>query len=286
LKAALKEHFDQLELVSADLSNAAQLMAAATDCTYVVHTASPFYFHNKDDDELIRPAVDGTLAIMEACKQNKVKRCVITSSCAAILAMAKADAPDPATGQYDETCWSNPDRPEGMNGYFKSKTLAEKAAWNYVEELPAEDKFEVVTICPTFIQGPSLVPGGVSVSFGESQLSGKRETQPAYYGFVDVRDVSKMHLLALTKPEAANQRFIAYSERVTGEAIAKALSDEFTKEGFKITMAVAEATSTPDATVSNAKARKVFGMDFISGTDSVVAMARSVVDLGLVNAPL
>jgi nucleoside-diphosphate-sugar epimerase len=166
LKSALKEHFDQLELVSADLNNAAQLKAAASGCTYIVHTASPVVLDIKHEDELIRPAVDGTMAIMDACKEHGVKRCVITSSTAAICCPAKTDQPDPVTGQYDETCWSNPDRPEGMHGYFKSKTMAERCAWKYVEDLPAEQKFEIVTICPTFIQGPTLVPTGLSVGYG------------------------------------------------------------------------------------------------------------------------
>ena len=97
--------------------------------TYVVHHASPYYFDNMTRDELVIPAVNGTLAVMRACTANNVKRIVATSSISAIANPAKEDAPK--NGVFDESCWSDPDRPEGMADYSASKTLAEKAAWDY-----------------------------------------------------------------------------------------------------------------------------------------------------------
>jgi len=82
------------------------------------------------EEELVKPAVDGTMSVMKACTQHGVKRLVITSSVAAISATAKEDKPPKGQG-WTEANWSNPDRPEGMGGYTKSKTLAEKAAWDY-----------------------------------------------------------------------------------------------------------------------------------------------------------
>lgn len=246
-----------------------------------MHTASPFHFRNKDDDELIRPAVDGTLAIMEACRENKIKRVVITSSCASICCPAKTNQPDPVTGKYDETCWSEVDRPEGMHGYMKSKTLAEKAAWKYLEDLPADEKFELVTILPTFVMGPALVPTGTSVGFGVSQLDGSKKQQSATIGLVDVRDVSLMHVKGLSEPKAANQRFCAYSGRTKGGDLGKALHEEFAKEGYKVATDVA-APGDPDAIVDNSKAKEFFGIEFISGIEATKAMCRSVIELGLV----
>ena len=111
--------------------NTESVTKAIAGSTYVVHTASPFFFPENDED-VIKPAVDGTMAVLHACSASGgVKRCVITSSIAAVVCPAKADAPDQATGCFDETIWSNPYRPEGLGGYPKSKTLAEKAAWDY-----------------------------------------------------------------------------------------------------------------------------------------------------------
>ena len=111
--------------------DAESIKKAISGSTYVVHTASPFYFPENDDD-VIKPAVDGTLAVMHACSASGgVKRCVITSSVAAVAYLAASDKPDIETGFIDETHWSNPDRAEGLGGYPKSKTLAEQAAWNY-----------------------------------------------------------------------------------------------------------------------------------------------------------
>ena len=159
LRKAFGEHFDKIEFVEANLLDADSLAQAIAGATYVVHTASPVAF-DKPDDEIIKPAVDGTMAVMKACVASGIKRCVITSSAAAVCAMAEADRPDPDTGFYDESCWSNPDRPEGMGAYLKSKTLAERAAWDFLQSLSEDQRFELVTICPTLVLGPSLLPGG------------------------------------------------------------------------------------------------------------------------------
>ena len=205
LRKAFGEYFDKVEFVEADLLDAESLTKAIMGSTYVVHTASPVVF-NVPEEELIKPAVEGTMAVVKACSVSGVKRCVITSSIAAVCAMAEADKPDPDTGFYDETCWSNPDRPEGLNAYVKSKTLAEKAAWDYQKSLPEDKRFELVTICPTLVLGPTLIPGGfMSGSVVVNNMNGsKTEVSVGQQGIVDVRDVAKHHLEAVRKPEAAN----------------------------------------------------------------------------------
>ena len=143
--------------------DAFSLSKAIAGSKYVVHTASPFNFSAKEDD-LAKPAVEGTLAVLKACSESAVKRLVLTSSCVAIYFPADKDRPDWKTGWLDESCWSNPDRPGGIGAYPKSKTLAERAAWDYQKALPEEQRFEIVSVNPCFVQGPSLIPGGFTSS--------------------------------------------------------------------------------------------------------------------------
>ena len=104
-------------------------MSAVNGSDYVVHTASPFLLSFKSEDELVKPAVDGTTAILQACKANKVKRVVITSSIAAVYNCADEDAP--ADNTFDESKWTDLNSASGSSPYNKSKTLAEKAAWTF-----------------------------------------------------------------------------------------------------------------------------------------------------------
>ena len=130
----------------------ASMLRAIEGSTYVAHVASPFVLKEpKNEDELIKPAVYGTLSALKACRINKVKRIVITSSMVAIYEVKKEDYPDDSI--FTEEHWTDV---ESCGVYTKSKTLAEKAAWDYVRELPEEEKFEVVTINPSLIIGPAL----------------------------------------------------------------------------------------------------------------------------------
>lgn len=118
---------DQVEWMSADLNDSAQIEAAVAGCEYVIHTASPVSLNNpRDHNDLIRPAVNGVTFVVKACQQNKVKRVVITSSVAAVSYMLPGDE---IMDDYDETCWSNIEN-ENLTAYVKSKTLAERAAWD------------------------------------------------------------------------------------------------------------------------------------------------------------
>lgn len=155
LKKTLGDFFDQIELVEADLLNKQSLIEAIAGSTYVAHTASPFVngVSKEDKEVLIRPAVDGTLAVMEGCKAAGVKRVVVTSSLAAVMS-AHPDK-KPADGVWNESHWSDPDRPDGVGPYVESKTLAERAAWKFVEDLPEGEKFELVTVNPCLIMGPA-----------------------------------------------------------------------------------------------------------------------------------
>lgn len=123
IRKAFGELFEKLTLVEADLNNRESIFAAINGADFVVHTASPFPLKQpRDENELIRPAVNGTTYVMEACHANKVKRVVITSSCAAIYECKPEDRP--IDGRFSEKNWSDPEG-NHISAYSKSKTLAE-----------------------------------------------------------------------------------------------------------------------------------------------------------------
>src|SRR6266404_1605076 len=140
-----------LELVEADLTADRGWRDAATGCTYVQHVASPFPAEvPKDEMDLIRPAVDGAKRVLQASADSgTVKRVVMTSSVAAV-AFGHKDGNGAVRTEAD---WSIA---ENCDAYPKSKTLAERAAWDFVAALPTEQRFELAVINPGFVLGPLL----------------------------------------------------------------------------------------------------------------------------------
>lgn len=174
-----------------------------------------------------------------------------------------------------------------MGGYSKSKTLAEKAAWDYQKSLPEDQRFEITTVNPVFVMGPTLIPGGfTSAGYVENFFNGsQKELWPEATTFVDVRDVSKMHFEALRRPEAANQRFIAFSERLFEKEVGDLLHAEFGPKGYTIPTKEMEGEREKNTKISNEKARKVLGIEFISAKDAVIAMANSLIEHGVIKRP-
>ena len=193
---------DNLSFVAADLLSDAGWDEAMAGCRYVMHVASPFVVAEpKDENELITPAVSGTRRVLEAAKRAGVQRVVVTSS---IVSMT-AGMP---SGRYGTDAWSDVTAPIGA--YAKSKTLAERAAW----DVASDGSIEVVAINPGFVLGPPLgTPGdGQSVSIVRDMISGKFPMVPdVAMGMVDVRDVARLEVAALTANGAAGHRFIAAS---------------------------------------------------------------------------
>ena len=131
IKKAFGEHFGQLDIVEADILDEESLNNAINGSTYVVHTASPYILANITDPEnqLIKPALEGTLSVLRACSAaGTVKRVVITSSNAAVGYPLAKDYP--ANSTFDESFWTNLEA-EGLHPYRKAKTMAERAAWDY-----------------------------------------------------------------------------------------------------------------------------------------------------------
>ena len=155
----------------------------------MVHTASPFPIAApKDENVLIKPAVEGTLSVCRASHQSKVKRLVITSSVAAIMVSA-----DKTKMDFTVEDWSDP---ASCSPYEKSKTLAEKAAWDFQASLPEEERFEIVTVNPGLVMGPNL--NTAYFSSGDilrKMMMGEFPGLPkVMMPIVDVRDVAKAHL--------------------------------------------------------------------------------------------
>lgn len=236
LRAGLGDLADSMELVEADLLNKQSVIDALAGSTYVVHTASPFIIGVSEEnaDSLIKPAVDGTLAAMEGAKAAGAKRIVITSSCASVMAMDPKDRP--ADNKFNETHWSNPDRPGGLQPYTRSKTLAEKAAWDFAAALPEGEKIEVVTINPCLILGPTHTSTDfTSGKTFKKLLTGEWNPIPKMFcPIVDVRDVAMAHLKGVTVAEAANKRFITAPHCQFMKPMADMLHKEFASKGWPI----------------------------------------------------
>ena len=210
---------DRLEFAAAELLSDAGWAEALRGARYVLHVASPVpKAPPKHEDELIRPARDGVLRVLGAARDAGVERVVMTSSAAAVNSGRERTA----THVFDEHDWSDLSRPLGA--YEKSKTLAEKAAWDFAREPGAP---ELVAVNPVYVLGPSLT-GADNTS---NEIVGKllRREIPGCpriaFPLVDVRDVADAHVLAMLAPAAAGERFLLVSDTAWMKQIAQVLAD-------------------------------------------------------------
>jgi dihydroflavonol-4-reductase len=222
---------DKLSFVKADLLEDAGWAAAVRGCDYVLHVASPFPLGApNNENDLIRPAKEGTLRVLRAAAENNVKRVVLTSSNAAISA-----GHPPSKTHFDESDWSLPDSPT-IDPYSKSKTLAERAAWEFMQSLPKGHPLELAVINPTLVLGP--LPDTYQRTSGEliqQLMSGKLPgLARIQFSSVDVRDVAAAHLAAMTTPEAAGQRFLCAAEPFWVQELAVILNNHFGTRGYKV----------------------------------------------------
>jgi dihydroflavonol-4-reductase len=287
----------RLEFFQADLTQDAGWEKAVDGCTYVLHLASPFpAFTPKDENDLIKPAREGTLRVLRAAADFGIKRVVLTSSIAAISGGHKV------TGRtFDERDWSNL---EGdIDAYSKSKTLAERAAWDFMDNLPGRQAVELAVINPSLVVGPVLD----EEYDGTSGILVKELLKRAYPGcvdlnfqLVDVRDVAAAHLAAMTEPDAAGERFCCFAENMWMQEIAIILDTVFRDRGYpvrtnKLPNAAIYLSSIFDKTarrmikdigrqnfIDTSKIRRVLDWEPRSAKDSIVDMAESMIQFKLV----
>lgn len=291
-------HPDQLSFVAADLMSDAGWPAAVSGCEYVLHVASPFPpTVPKDENELVVPAREGALRVLRASRDAGVKRVVMTSSFAAIgYGQPPRDAP------FTEKDWTDPTKPDVMP-YTKSKTLAERAAWNFIAN--EGEGLELAVVNPVAVLGPVLGPDyATSILLIQRMMNGALPGVPRIcFGVVDVRDVADLHLRAMTNPAAKGERFLAVAgefvwileiARILRSRMGEAAKRVPTRElpdwlvklaRFKesaVKQIIPELGKRKNA--SGEKAQRLLGWSARSCEDSVVATAESLVRLGLVKS--
>lgn len=220
---------DRLTFFAADLTSDVGWDAAVAGCDYVLHVASPLGWDNpKDPDALIVPAREGALRVLRAATQAAVKRVVLTSACAAASPpLASADS------MNDETLWTDPENGQ-LNAYQKSKTLAERAAWQFMRDYHGPTT--LTTILPGAVFGPVLSAENLgSVQVIGRLLQGRLPGNPRLgFEVVDVRDLADVHIRAMTEAQAAGQRFIAAGSFLWMTDISKTLHSKLGRAARKV----------------------------------------------------
>lgn len=198
---------ERLSFFAASLDSDDGWAEAVKNCTYVHHVASPFPAElPKHEDELILPARDGTLRVFKAAVAASVKRVIMTSSYAAV-----GYGHPPRKEPFTEEDWSCLDGEIPLTPYMKSKTVAEKAAWDFIKSDQNKSKMELAVIVPLMVSGPILSKDiSTSVEVFKKLMDGSMPGAPNLsYIFVDVRDVASLHMIAMKNADAAGQRLIA-----------------------------------------------------------------------------
>ena len=295
LKAGGVEPGDRLSFVAANLENDAGWPEAVAGCDYVLHVASPFPQNvPKQEDELITPAREGTLRVLRAARDAGVKRVVLTSSFAAIgYGQPPRDTP------FDETCWTVPDG-KAILPYIKSKTIAERAAWDFIAEQGGSLELSVVN--PVGVFGPVLGSDySTSILLVQRLMDGAMPGCPQlYFGAVDVRDAADLHIRAMTAPAAKGERFLATAgdfislleiasilKRRMGQAARRVPTRQLPNWLVRIAalrdpavkQILPELGKRKNAT--NEKARRLLDWAPRSTEDSIIATAESLVRFGL-----
>lgn len=295
LKQGGAEPGERLSFVEADLERDAGWPAAVAGCDYVLHVASPFPPDlPKHEDELIVPAREGALRVLRAARDAGVRRVVLTSSFAAV-----GYGHPPQTASFDETDWTDLDG-EGVLPYVKSKTLAERAAWDFIAR--EGGALELAVVNPVGVFGPVLGPDySTSILLVQRLMDGAVPGCPQMcFGVVDVRDVADLHLRAMTDPAAAGERFLAVAgDFMWIREIASTLRQQLGASARRVPRRqlpnwLVRLAALRDPAVrqilpelgmrknaSAAKARRVLGWSARTPQEAVVASAESLLRLGL-----
>ncbi|WP_280450942.1 SDR family oxidoreductase [Nocardia cyriacigeorgica] len=286
----------EIDFAAADLDRDEGWAAAVAGCDYVLHVASPFPSAPPDDEqEMIDTAVNGTLRVLRAgAAAGTVRRVVLTSSIAAIAHGHRTDA------VRTEADWTVVER---SPAYQKSKTLAERAAWDFAAEHPEGPELTVVN--PGMVLGPALSTATSTSHEPVRMLLGRQVPGSPRVGWatVDVRDLALAHRLAMETPEAAGKRYICAGEHLWMRDLGRLLAEEFGPRGFRVptrqlpdllVRAIAVVDKTVRLTVpslgqverlSAERAERELGWTMRPVRDSVRDTAESLLRLGVVAMP-
>ena len=295
LKEGGAESCDRLSFVVADLESDDGWPQAVAGCEYVLHIASPFPATlPQHEDELIVPAREGALRVLRAARDAGVKRVVLTSSFAAIGYGQKVQ-----TAPFDENNWTDP-AGEDVQPYAKSKTLAERAAWDFIAREGGNLELSVVN--PVGVFGPVLGPDySTSILLVQRLMDGAMPGCPQLsFGAVDVRDVADLHIRAMTHPAAKGERFLAVAgDFLSIRDIARILKNRMGASAKRVPTRqlpnwLVRLAALRDPAVkqilpelgkpknaTSEKAQRVLGWVPRSSEEAIVATAESLLQLGL-----
>ena len=264
-----------LEVVAAGLTADEGWAAAAGGCEEVHHVASPMA-QPDNPDEVIVPAREGTLRVLRAARDAGARRVVLTSSFAAVGYSPKPDA------EYTEADWTDPDMP-GLPPYPRSKAIAERTAWDFIEREGGDT--ELVVVNPTFILGPTLTTHArSSLQLVKAMLDG---TMPVVrrqrFGVADVRDVADLHIRAMAAPEAAGKRYLALADGPTISflELAQILRERLGPLAERVPTEEAPGPEPARLIIHNDRAKQELGWRPRPAETTIIETAESLRDLGL-----
>lgn len=299
IKSIIAKHtsaINNLAFAEADIEDATVWKSLMKDVHYVQHIASPFpKTMPKDENELIVPARNGNINILSAAVECRIKRVVIISSGAAVY---YGQPMEKRIGVFNENNWSDENRKDDITPYYKSKTIAEKAAWEFIKK--DSTGLELAVVCPSLVLGPLLEEDFSASANVIIKLMNRAMPAIPQIGFeiVDVHSIASLLILAMEKPEAANQRYIGSSGYLNFTDIAQILKNAYPEMKIpsgKLPNWLAHIFSLFDGTLkpilldlgterklNHSKAIKELGWKPIDVKEAVLSSAKSILELGLV----
>lgn len=272
---------DGLELVVASLTDDAVWDAAASGVDGVYHLASPMTHATEDRDLVVAPAREGTLRVLRAARSAGVPRVVLTSSFAAVGYSPKPLNADGAR-EYDESDWTAPDT-VGLPAYPLSKAVAERAAWDFIEQEGGDT--ELVVLNPTWIAGPTLTSDPrSSLQAFSAMLGGHMPLAPRQrFGVADVRDVSSAHLAAMSTPDAAGKRYLLLTDgpTTTWLGVADVLRERFGELAAKVPSAEVPGDDLPPLLIHNERAKTELGFAPLPAETTIVDTVDNMLERGM-----
>ena len=292
----LTDKAQEVQFLAADLTAEHGWREAARGCAFVLHVASPLPSTSPQTDEaIIRPARDGALRVLKAARDEGVQRVVMTASTASLsYGYGSREAP------FTEADWSDVSNRRDTSGYERSKTLAERAAWDWLMAEGAE--LELTTICPGAVLGPVFSDDySASIDIVKRLIDGSLPGLPRYgWPLVDVRDIADLHLRAMTAPNASGQRYIGAGPflwmsdmarvlRTQAPQLAKGVPARALPNGLVRLFATFNAANRgrlyeldKQRPVSSEKAQRELKWTPRSNEDAILATAESLVAAGIV----